>query len=153
MQIRNATIDDQSRVIDLMKKLLIPSGEVAENWEDEAGIFRRVIENRELGSILVAEENGEIVGVTTLSYPTAIRCAGLYACIEENIVDKRCRGKGVGGKLLRAAIAEAASKGCDEIQVNNPSKMGYPLYIRHGLQDIGKHIKAKLPLQTAGDPR
>jgi len=152
MHIRKATIEDEGRIISLMRKLLIPSGEVPESWNDEAGIFRRVIENPELGSILVAEEDGEIVGVTTLSYPTAIRCNGLYSCIEENIVDERCRGKGVGGKLLRAAIEEATSKGCDEIQVNNPSKMGYPLYMRHGLKDIGKHIKAKLPLQTHHTP-
>jgi len=152
MQIRKATIDDQGTIMKLMKKLLITSGEVAQDWKDDAGVLRRVIENPELGSILVAEEEGELMGVTTLSYPTAIRCGGLYACIEENIVDERCRGKGVGGKLLRAAIAEAASRGCDEIQVNNPSEMGYPMYIRHGLKDLGKHMKAKLPLETLDTP-
>ena len=138
---------DEARVRALMKKLLIPSGEVKKDWNDEAGVFRRIIEHPELGAILVAEEDGEIAGVTTLSYPVAIRCNGVYACIEENIVDERFRGKGVGGKLLQAAIAEAAAHGCDEIQVNAPSEMGYPLYMRRGFTDAGKkHIKAKLPL-------
>ncbi|UCD57336.1 MAG: GNAT family N-acetyltransferase [Candidatus Hydrogenedentota bacterium] len=148
MLIRKATIEDESGVISLLKKLLALSGEVPEDWDDDRQIFRRLLEDPELGTILIADNDGEIAGVTTLSYPTAMRCNGLYCCIEENIVDERARGKGIGGKLLKAAIAEATAKGCDEIQVNNPSRMGYPLYLRHGLKDIGKHLKAKLPLQT-----
>jgi predicted N-acetyltransferase YhbS len=129
-----------------LKELLVAGGEVDKDWKDDAQMFRRLVENPELGTILIAEENGEVAGLTTLSYPTAIRCNGLYACIEENIVDGRFRGKGVGSKLLQAAMAEATARGCDEIQVNAPSEMGYPLYMRHGFKDEGKkHIKAKLP--------
>lgn len=144
MKIRKAVIDDEKQIIDLLKRLLIPSGEVGNGWNDDSRMIRRVMENPELGTILVAEEDGEIAGITTLSFPTAIRCDGLYSCIEENIVDEKYRGKGVGGKLLRAAIAEAAAKGCKELQVNNPSKMGYPLYLRNGLEDKGKHLKIML---------
>ncbi|RJP25059.1 MAG: N-acetyltransferase [Candidatus Abyssobacteria bacterium SURF_5] len=154
MQIRKAGLEDQAQVIALMKKLLIPSGEVNSDWNDEARIFDRIIENPELGAVLVAEEEGVIAGATTLSYPVAMRCNGVYSCIEENIVDERFRGKGVGGKLLRAAIAEAAARGCDEIQVNAPSEMGYPLYIRNGFTDAGKkHIKAKLPVPPNPQPK
>ena len=49
---------------------------------------------------------------------------------------------------LEAAIAEATRKGCDEIQVNGPSELGYPVYINQGFQDIGKHLKMKLPRQA-----
>ena len=147
MPIRKATIEDENRVFELLKQF--PPDEVSTiNFEATSGAYHQIIQNPKLGTILVAEENGEVVGVTTLSYPFAIRCGGVYSCIEENIVDERYRGKGVGGKLLKAAIAEATSKGCDEIQVNGPSEMGFPLYISKGLQDIGKHLKTKLPLQN-----
>lgn len=146
MLIRKATFEDERQVIKVFKQF--PSGELTQVWEAAAQTFRQIIENPELGTILVAEEDDEVVGVTTMSYPTAIRCGGIYSCIEENIVDERYRGKGIGKKLLRAAIAEATSNGCDEIQVNGPSDMGYPLYLRHGLKDIGKHLKAQLPLET-----
>lgn len=145
MQIRRATLEDEGRILALLRQLLT-AGEVAEDWRDASGMIRKVIENPALGSILVAEEDGEIAGVTTLSYPYAIRCNGVYSCIEENIVDSKHRGKGVGGKLLKAAIAQAASRGCDELQVNNPSEMGYPLYIRHGLKENGKSLRVKLPI-------
>ncbi len=146
MHIRKARIEDENQVIRLLKELLIAGGEVGKDWNDDARMFRRVVKNPELGTILVAEEDGEVAGVTTLSYPEAIRCNGLYACIEENIVGGRFRGKGVGSMLLQAAMAEATERGCDEIQVNGPSEMGYPLYMRYGFKDEGKkHIKANLP--------
>ena len=145
MPIRKATSEDEKRVFELLEQF--PPEEVSTmNFEAASRVYRQIIQDPKLGTILVAEENGEVVGVTTLSYPVAIRCGGIYSCIEENIVDERYRGKGVGGKLLEAAIAEASSKGCDEIQVNGPSEMGFPLYIRKGLHDIGKHLKAKLPI-------
>jgi GNAT superfamily N-acetyltransferase len=147
MQIRKATMEDREHVINLLRTLLIPAGEVSGDWRDEARIFRLLVEMPELGCILIAEENGEIAGITTLSYPIALRCCGPYSCIEENIVDERHRGRGIGGALLKAAIAEATARGCDEIQVNAPSESGYPLYLRHGFRDDGKiQVKADLPL-------
>ena len=48
---------------------------------------------------------------------------------------------------MKAAIAEATERGCDELQVNAPSEAGYPLYLRHGFKDNGKiQVKADLPL-------
>ena len=85
------------------------------------------------------------MGLITLSYPTAIRCGGLYTCIEEFIVGEKGRGQGIGGKLLRAALEEASAKGCYELQVNNPSESGYPVYLKYGLADVGRHLKIKLP--------
>jgi GNAT superfamily N-acetyltransferase len=152
MHIRKATLADENQVIGLLKKLLTASEELKRDLSDVPVVFRQIVDNPELGAILVAEEDAEIAGVTTLSFPTAIRCNGIYSCIEENIVDEKFRGKGVGGKLLQAAIAEASARGCDELQVNNPSKQGYPLYMRHGLEDKGKHLNIKLsPQGTAED--
>jgi GNAT superfamily N-acetyltransferase len=147
MRIRKATLGDGEAVIELLRTLLIPAGEVPESWQDENQIFRLLVENPELGAILIAEENGEVAGVTTLSYPVALRCRGPYSCVEENIVDERHRGRGIGGALLDAAIAEATARGCDEIQVNAPGEKSYPLYLRHGFEDHGKiQVKADLPL-------
>jgi len=143
MKIRKAISEDESQVISLFKQF--PSGELTAEWEEAAQTFHQILKTPELGSILVAEENGEVLGVITISFPTAIRCGGLYSCIEEFIVSEKARGKGVGGQLVQAIIAEAAAKGSFELQVNNPSKLGYPVYLRYGVKDIGKHLNMKLP--------
>ena len=145
--IRRATLEDEPRVIALLK--LFPPGDITVDWADAARAFREIVKDGEKGSILVAEQDGTVDGMITLSFPYATRCAGRYACIEEFMVDENLRGKGIGGKLLEAAIAEATARGCDEIQVNRPSQLGYPVYLRHGLLDLGKHMNLKLPRKAA----
>lgn len=142
MQIRKATIEDESHIITLLKQF--PPEEATVDWQVGGETFRRIIGNTDLGTVFVAEENGQILGVITLSYPHAIRCGGYYSCIEEFIVDEKGRGKGVGGNLLKAAIVESQSRGCYELQVNRPSELGYPVYLRYGWKDLGKHLNLKL---------
>jgi len=138
--IREATLKDQAAVFDLLRQLI--TGATTESPLNQPGAvdtFRKVVEE-EQGTILLADEDGEIRGMLTLSYPVAIRCGGIYSCIEEFIVTEQARGKGVGGKLLKAAIQKAADKGSHELQVNRPSEVGYPVYLRHGWKDLGKHL-------------
>jgi len=140
VNIREATIDDQAEVFDLMRQLMTSATtESPINQTSSIETFRQVIEEGK-GTVLVAEEDGKMLGLLTLSYPVAIRCGGIYSCIEEFIVTEQARGKGVGGKLLEAAISKATEKGCYELQVNRPSELGYPVYMRHGWKDLGKHL-------------
>jgi len=141
--VRRATREDEGQVIALLNQFP-PSDQVIGDSPAVGVTFRQVVESPELGSILVAEDGGDIIGVITLSYPTAIRCGGLYTCVEEFIVGEQARGRGVGGRLLQAAIDEARESGCYEIQVNNPSDLGYPVYLRHGLTTIGRHLRMQL---------
>lgn len=142
MLIRRAWAEDEHGVFALLEQF--PSETAAFEWQKGAGAFHGIMENSALGAVLVAEEEKRLLGVITLSYPFAIRCAGRYACIEEFIVDEAGRGKGVGGKLITAAIEEARSRGCHEVQVNRPSEAGYPVYLRHGWKDLGRHLNLKL---------
>jgi GNAT superfamily N-acetyltransferase len=140
VNIREAKIEDQAEVFDLLRQLMTSATlESAINQPSAIEAFRQVIEEGK-GTILVAEEDSKMLGLLTLSYPVAIRCGGIYSCIEEFIVTEQARGKGVGGKLLEAAISKATEKGSYELQVNRPSELGYPVYLRHGWKDLGKHL-------------
>lgn len=142
MKIRKAGPKDEAHVIGLINKF--PAREIEIDMDAALQAYRKIISSPELGSVFVAEENDDILGVITLSFPFAMRCGGGYSCIEEFIVDERSRGKGVGGKLLKAGISEAVSRECHEIQVNNPSDVGFPVYLRYGWKDLGKHLKMRL---------
>jgi GNAT superfamily N-acetyltransferase len=138
MRIRKAVAEDEKDIFNLLKQF--PVETEMYDWRKGVGTFQHILENPELGSIFVADEDGDLLGVITLSYPTAIRCQGKYSCIEEFIVDEKGRGKGIGGKLITSAIEEAKSRGCFELQVNRPSESGYPVYMRYGWKDLGKHL-------------
>ena len=147
IEIRKATIEDEVGVFDLLRQLLssVPPSESAVNSPSGTDTFGEIVNKDEKGTIFVAEEDDKMIGLITLSYPTAIRCGGKYSCIEEFIVSEQARGKGVGGKLLEVAIAEATARCCYEIQVNRPSELGYPVYLQHGWEDLGKHLDLRLP--------
>lgn len=143
MDIRRGRGEDAASVIDLLKQFP-PEEQQGFPWQAATETFLRLVDDRDRCSIFVAEEGGRILGVITMSYPEAVRCGGPYTCIEEFIVASDGRGKGIGGKLLGAVITEARAKGCYELQVNNPSEAGYPVYLRYGLLDKGKHLKMVL---------
>lgn len=150
IKIHKAIIEDEARVLELLKQLLSPSGQYSTLDESTAAAtFRKIVKDEGKGTFLLAEQDGEALGLITMSYPVALRCGGVYTCIEEFIVSEQARGKGVGGQLFQAAVAEATARGCFELQVNNPSEMGYPLYLRHGMKDVGKHLNLKLPRQSS----
>lgn len=143
MDIRYVKIEEEQKVMALLKQF--PEAG-AEQWDFDASAktFRKIVHDFNIGTILVAVDGEDVLGVLTLSYPTALRCSGIYASIEEFIVDEKGRGKGIGGKLLKAAINEVSSRGCRELIVNKPSESGYPVCLKHGFKDAGRHLKILL---------
>ena len=150
VQVREATLEDEAAVFDLLRQLMTSAtAESVINQPAGSDTFRQMVNNGETGTVFLAEEGGEMLGLITLSYPTAIRCGGIYSCIEEFIVTEKARGKGVGGALLEASIARATARGCYELQVNRPSELGFPVYLRHGWKDAGKSLLLSLPRESA----
>ncbi len=146
INIRKATVRDEAEVFSVLKLLLSPRATDSSLIHTPVAsvIFRALVSNDDKGAVIVAQEEGKLVGLITLSYPIAIRCAGKYTCIEEFIVSETVRGRGVGTQLLQAALEEAKKQGCFEIQVNAPTEMGYPLYVKQDIKDAGKHLKKRL---------
>lgn len=151
INIRKATINDETEVFSVLKLLLSPRAADSSLIRIPGALatFRALVTSDDNGAVIVAEENEKMVGLITLSYPIAMRCAGKYTCIEEFIVSETVRGRGVGTQLLQAALEEAKRQGCFEIQVNAPTEMGYPLYIKQDIKDAGKHLKKRLISQQS----
>ncbi|WP_029620526.1 GNAT family N-acetyltransferase [Pseudorhizobium marinum] len=85
-------------------------------------------------TILAARAGGEIVGITTL---VVFRVAtGVRAFIDDVVVRDAHRGKGLGEKLVRAAIGQAASLGVQKIDLTSrPSReAANRLYQRLGFE-------------------
>ena len=91
---------------------------------------------------LVAEEDGQIAGYAGLLAPVSAPGGpgpGAQADVMTMAVAPSRWGQGIGSALLRALLAEAASRGCAEIflevRVDNPRAQR--LYRRHGFADAG----------------
>ena len=113
-RVRSATPADESKVFTLLSALM--EGElVGDSPIEQSSAARatyRDLLTSDRGSVIVFEVDGDVLGVVTCSYVTAIRYGGNYARMEELIVDDRVRGTGADKILVDAAIAEARRRGC-----------------------------------------
>jgi ribosomal protein S18 acetylase RimI-like enzyme len=136
---RPATPADEPRVLALLGQLFERdlSGEPA-----RAASYRRMLAS-ERGFVLVVEEDGVVLGLISVSVNLAIRFDTAYAQIEELVVDAAARGKQAGAILVRAAMAEARRRGCEEMGLY-PREETRAFYEKLGFAYVGVELRQRL---------
>jgi GNAT superfamily N-acetyltransferase len=130
-RIRRAAPEDATRLAELAMELGYPMT-AAEAVERLAGL--------EAGgdhALLVAEEGGRVSGWIQVSRarifetPNSAEIAGL-------VVDSAQRGRGIGRRLVEAAAAWAADRGCIAVRVrsNVIRERAHAFYAREGFREI-----------------
>lgn len=101
----------------------------------------------ERGAIRVAERDGELLGVATVSFNIAIRYGGTYGQLEELFVSPDARGLNLGARLVQATIDAAREAGCAEMGlylVNGRTEHNKPFYEKLGFATIGDEMRQPL---------
>ena len=142
--IRAAELDDVPRLVELMD-----AGSLAVHDEpstDEAA-YRRALEEiraTEGNDILVAVDDGEVVGMCQLLVFRHFQShGGRCAEIESMHVDPTVRSRGIGRQLLAAAVTLAERHGCYRVQLtsNTLRRDAHRFYAREGF--IPSHVGFK----------
>ena len=137
--IRAATEDDIPRILELYEELVITTSEAEQNrnpsLEDYHSVYAqiRAMPGHEL---LIAEEEGEVIGsVVLLIAPNLSHGASPWAVVENLIVTRKQRRRGVGHQLMEDAITRAREAGCYEIQLSSNKKRrgGTPVLRESGI--------------------
>lgn len=138
--IRPAKAADEDRCLALLSMLRQAPPEPA--W---GTVFRQLLDG-ERGIVLVADEDGALLGSAALSFNLAMRYGGIYAQLEELIVDPAARGRSLGGMLLEAAIAAARDKGAAEfgLYLIQSTTHNRPFYEKYGLRTVGDEMRMAL---------
>ena len=98
--------------------------------------------------LLVAEEEGQIVGLLHLRMEFQLHHCGTVAEIMELIVSSEVRSKGIGAALLKVAREQAIQHHCIQFEVtsNQKRKQAHRFYQREGLEQT--HVKLTEELST-----
>ena len=151
LTVRTATADDAAALVDLMEAGAIgPPADVP----DDLTPYRAALE--EIAStpgteVLVAEIDGAVVGMCQLiTFRHVQHGGGRCAEIESMHVTPACRGAGIGGVLLDAAVDAARAAGCYRVQLtsNVVRTDAHRFYERHGFEP--SHVGFKRPCIDTG---
>jgi predicted N-acetyltransferase YhbS len=113
--VRPATELDIPRILELYETL---TGERHNLSRQETGPVFDAIASMPGHELLVAEENGMVVGtVVLLIVPNLSHEAHPWAIVENLVVDVGYRRRGIGRLLMDYAIASAREAGCYKVQL------------------------------------
>ena len=148
--IRRATEADLARAVELFVLGAPPGG--VPRMEDAADVGPYAAALREIdgagGAVLVAERDGEVIGVCQLIVFRHLQAGGgLCAEIESVHVHPDHRGGGVGTALLGVAVGHARSLGCYRVQLTSNSRRedAHRFYERLGFSPT--HVGFKMLLE------
>ena len=141
--VRLAKLEDQNRCAELLEVLAKATSDPHEIFDSKT--FKNLISN-ERGSLVVAEENGTVLGMASISFNLALRYNGEYCQLEELVVDKEARGKNVGGLLIEQTIKLAKKRGCKEygLYILKSTKHNQGFYEKYGFVKVGEEMRQPL---------
>lgn len=128
VKIRSAEAADLDRMVSLLAALFAIEEDFAFDEVKQRRGLALMLEN-ERGCVLVAEAEGQVVGMCTGQLLVSTAEGGLSLLVEDVVVDVQCRGRGVG-RLLMAAISDwAGAKKVSRLQLladrNNVSALDF----------------------------
>ena len=140
VNVRLGKSEDQIRCSELLDVLTEATSEQNEIFDSDT--FGKLISN-ERGSLVIAEENGIILGMASISFNLALRYNGEYCQLEELVVDQDARGKNVGGILIEETLRLAKKRGCKEfgLYLLESTKHNQPFYEKYGFVKIGEEMR------------
>jgi GNAT superfamily N-acetyltransferase len=119
-QVRPASADDVVSVARALDQLLVELGGKRPSTTELETATRTLVDDPGAGALLVAEAEGEIVGVLAASWQHAIHVPGRYGTIQDLWVDPAWRSRKVGQGLVEALAALAREQGVGRLEVGLP---------------------------------
>ena len=119
ISIRQATLADVPRIIELYRSLVITQTDVERSAAPSPERYREVlrqIQETPGHELLVAVRDGVVLGTLVMLIVPNLSHQGMpWALVENMVVDSQWRRQGIGGELMRYAIARAEQAGCYRI--------------------------------------
>jgi GNAT superfamily N-acetyltransferase len=148
--VREATPGDVAAAAHGVGELLDELGGRRPSAADLEAEARALVEDPELGALLVAEAGGEVVGVLAASYTRAMHVPGRYAVIQDLWVDPSWRSRAIGADLVAAIATLARERGMERIEVGLPQESFAAIratesfYLGNGFASLGTRMRRLL---------
>jgi GNAT superfamily N-acetyltransferase len=138
MHIRPAAAADIPALCSLLDQLFAQEAEFTPDRAAQQRGLAAIIDDPEVGAILIAVADEQIVAMVNLLYTVSTALGARVALLEDMVVDAGARGTGVGSALLEYAIAHARDSGCRRLTLLTAGATGAAqrVYQRHGVPPV-----------------
>ena len=145
MDIRLAISGEETRVVEMINDLIIELGGSPLPVDEASETTARFISGELEGTVIVAENDGELVGVCALTYQPSIRTLGNYGIIQEMYVAPEFRSAKLGAQLIDSAKTIAANNGCPMVELSTPpnGERAENFYRNLGFNQVGVRMRHK----------
>lgn len=148
--VRLATPADVAHVAAAVAELLLELGGTPPDRAAMQSAAHALLDDRDAGTVLVADTHAKLVGVLAASWQTAIHVPGRYGLIQDLWVHPSWRSNEIGAALLVALFELARATGIGRIEVGLPRE-GFAgidattaFYGRNGFQALGPRMRRVL---------
>lgn len=123
-------------MVGLLSLLFAQESEFAPRPEVQARGLSLILEQPASGTLLVARADTQVIGMLNLLWSISTALGARVAVLEDVITAPDWRNQGVGGQLLRAALAEAVGQGCRRVTLvtDEHNVDAQRFYLRHGFE-------------------
>ncbi len=129
--IRPARTDDIAAMAGLLRQLFAIEADFAVNMQAQVRGLSLLLGAE--ACLLVADEDGAVVGMVSVQTLISTAEGAAVGLMEDLVVAEGCRGRGIGSRLLHAALAWAREQGLTRVQLladkNNAEALRF--YSRH----------------------
>jgi ribosomal protein S18 acetylase RimI-like enzyme len=111
-EISKACLNDLPELVELLNDLFTQDIEFVPDLKKQKAGLEAIINNPEMGEILVLKGDSKILGMVSLLYSISTALGGKVAILEDMIIHKDFRQKGLGKKLMGEAIRYSKERNC-----------------------------------------
>lgn len=134
MQIAVAVQTDVPELCRLLTILFSQEEDFQPDEDAQTRGLSAIIDDPEVGQILVARQDGAVIGMVSLLYTISTALGDRVGLLEDMVVDPDVRSLGAGSLLLEQAIQLARTNGCKRITLltDRSNESAQRFYQRHG---------------------
>jgi GNAT superfamily N-acetyltransferase len=151
IDIRLATPDELPRAVGLIAALLPGLDEatrIIDSTESTAMMAQLHAEGANHLTFVAIADGSEVVGAATVAQSFALFGGGRYGIINEMVVDREWRRRGIGGGLLAEIANEATKRGWTSVEVTTAESedgiLGRLFYEGQGFGPVGAKLQLLL---------
>ncbi len=130
--IRHALPDDIPAMASLLEQLFAIEADFVADGQAQMNGLSLLLRTSAL--LLVADEDGSVVGMISIQPLISTAEGGAVGLLEDLVVYEECRGRGIGSLLLHKALDWAREQGFSRVQLlaDRSNMNGLQFYSKHG---------------------